>query len=161
MAHASAGPTPEREPFAGFRRRRSAGSPAWRRTTRKAWFTAHRDTYDDEVRGALEAMLEELADELGGRVHLFRQHRDVRFSADKSPYKTTTYGLIVDRPGEPRGALRPALGRGALRRHRLPRLAADQLARFRDAVADDAPGPRSSRRSPPRRRRASRPSARR
>ena len=43
-------------------------------------------------------MLEQLAEELGGRVKMFRQHRDVRFSADKSPYKTTTYGLILDRP---------------------------------------------------------------
>jgi uncharacterized protein (TIGR02453 family) len=64
----------------------------------KAWFTAHRDTYDNAVRGELEALLEELTDELGGRVKLFRQHRDTRFSRDKSPYKTTTYGVITDRP---------------------------------------------------------------
>jgi uncharacterized protein (TIGR02453 family) len=64
----------------------------------KAWFTAHRDTYDNAVRGELDALLEELADELGGRVKLFRQHRDTRFSRDKSPYKTTTYGVIADRP---------------------------------------------------------------
>jgi hypothetical protein len=64
----------------------------------RAWFTAHRDVYESDVRGELEAMLEELADQLGGRVRMFRQHRDVRFSADKSPYKTTTYGVIADRP---------------------------------------------------------------
>lgn len=53
----------------------------------RAWFAAHRDTYDLAVRGPLEDLLAELAGELGGSVKMFRQHRDVRFSADKSPYK--------------------------------------------------------------------------
>src|SRR5208283_5952198 len=64
----------------------------------KRYFTARRDTYDHAVRGALESMLEELADGLGGDVKMFRQQRDIRFSPDKSPYKTQTYGLILDRP---------------------------------------------------------------
>jgi uncharacterized protein (DUF2461 family) len=64
----------------------------------KAYFHAHRDVFDTAVRGALEAMLEELADEHGGRVRLFRQHRDVRFSPDKSPDKTETYGVIAQHP---------------------------------------------------------------
>ena len=65
----------------------------------KRFFTAERNIYDRAVRGALEALLEELADDLGGHVRMFRQNRDIRFSADKSPYKTTTYGLIHERPG--------------------------------------------------------------
>src|SRR4051794_16320806 len=66
----------------------------------KTWFAAHRETYETVVRGALEALLDELADELGGgSVKLFRQHRDTRFSQDKSPYKTRTYGVIGNRPG--------------------------------------------------------------
>src|SRR5438045_2032862 len=64
----------------------------------KAYFTAKRETYDRAVRGGLEAMLEELADELGGRVKLFRQNRDLRFTPDKSPYKTSVHGVIIDRP---------------------------------------------------------------
>src|SRR5450755_3735417 len=32
----------------------------------KAYFAAHRGTYEEVVRGALQAMLDELADELGG-----------------------------------------------------------------------------------------------
>jgi uncharacterized protein (DUF2461 family) len=64
----------------------------------KHYFAAHRAQYDHSVRGALEAMLEELCEELGGHVKLFRQHRDVRFSSDKSPFKTTTYGVITQRP---------------------------------------------------------------
>jgi uncharacterized protein (TIGR02453 family) len=107
----------------------------------KSWFAAHRDTYDNAVRGALEAMLDELAGELGGHVKLFRQHRDVRFSADKSPYKTATYGVIAERPGS-RAALYAQLSAtGLFAGTGYYVLAADQLDRFRDAVADDATGP--------------------
>ena len=106
----------------------------------RAWFAAHRDTYERAVRGALEAMLEELAGELGGRVKLFRQHRDVRFSADKAPYKTRTYGVIADRP-DSRGALYAQLSAGGLfAGSGYHVLAADQLARMREAIADDAAG---------------------
>src|SRR3954454_20814524 len=108
----------------------------------RAWFSAHRATYDDAVRGALEAMLEELADELGGRVHMFRQHRDVRFSSDKSPYKTTTYGLIGDRPASLPALYAQLSSTGLCAGTGYHVLAPDQLARFRDAVADDGPGPR-------------------
>jgi uncharacterized protein (TIGR02453 family) len=106
----------------------------------RAWFAAHRDTYDAIVRGALEAMLEELADEAGGVVKLFRQHRDTRFSRDKSPYKTRTYGVIADRP-QGLGSLYAQLEAGGLFAGTgYYVLAADQLARFREAVADDAAG---------------------
>jgi uncharacterized protein (TIGR02453 family) len=107
----------------------------------KAYFTLHRQTYDRVVRGALEAMLEELAGQLGGQVKLSRQHRDVRFSPDKSPYKTTTYGVIADRPGS-RAALYAQLSTaGLFAGTGYYVLAADQLARFRDAVADERTGP--------------------
>jgi uncharacterized protein (TIGR02453 family) len=106
----------------------------------KAYFAAHRATYDVAVRGALEALLEELADELGGHVKLFRQHRDTRFSPDKSPYKTVTYGVIADRP-ESLASLYLQLGAGGLFAGTgFYVLAADQLTRFRDAVAAEATG---------------------
>jgi uncharacterized protein (TIGR02453 family) len=63
----------------------------------KPWFEARRDTYEASVRGPMRALVEQLdvvlgtiAPELRGdpRRSLFRIHRDVRFSADKSPYKT-------------------------------------------------------------------------
>jgi uncharacterized protein (TIGR02453 family) len=107
----------------------------------KAWFAAHRETYDHQVRGALEAMLDELAGELGGQVKLFRQHRDVRFSADKSPYKTTTYGLIVERPGSLAALYAQLSATGLFAGTGSYAPAADQLTRLREAVADDATGP--------------------
>jgi uncharacterized protein (TIGR02453 family) len=106
----------------------------------KQYFSTHRETYDAAVRGALEALLDELAAELGGSVKMFRQHRDVRFSHDKSPYKTTTYGVIAERP-DSRAALCAQLSaEGLFAGTGYYALAPDQLARFRDAVADDATG---------------------
>jgi uncharacterized protein (TIGR02453 family) len=107
----------------------------------KRYFIAHRDTYDVAVRGALEAMLEELADDFGGRVKMFRQNRDVRFSPDKSPYKTTTYGLIVDRPDSLAALYAQLSSAGLFAGTGYYMLAADQLARMRDAITDDATGP--------------------
>ena len=54
----------------------------------KVYWQDHKDVYEKCVRGPMEQLLAELADEFGpGK--LFRPYRDVRFSADKSPYKTT------------------------------------------------------------------------
>lgn len=53
----------------------------------KTYWQRHKSTYDDCVRAPMEQLLAELAGEFGtGK--LFRPYRDVRFSADKTPYKT-------------------------------------------------------------------------
>lgn len=68
-----------------------------RRHNEREWFEAHRDEYLALVRDPMRALVEELdvrlariAPELTGdpRRSMFRIHRDVRFSRDKSPYKT-------------------------------------------------------------------------
>jgi uncharacterized protein (TIGR02453 family) len=68
-----------------------------KRRNTKPWFEANRAVYETEVRGPLKALVEEVdvllagvAPEIVGdpRRSLFRIHRDVRFSRDKSPYKT-------------------------------------------------------------------------
>ena len=62
----------------------------------KAYFTAHRATYDESVKGPLLTLLDDLSDEFGpGKV--FRPNRDGRFSHDKSPYKTNTAAVA---PGD-------------------------------------------------------------
>jgi uncharacterized protein (TIGR02453 family) len=59
----------------------------------KVWWTAHKATYDEAVRAPMTALGEALEDEFGpGK--LFRPYRDVRFSKDKTPYKTHQ-GLFV------------------------------------------------------------------
>jgi uncharacterized protein (TIGR02453 family) len=90
------------------------------------------------VREPLEALLDELAAALGGEVKVFRQHRDVRFSPDKSPYKTRTYGVVFATPA-PLFAQVDRTGLFAGTGYH--QLDAAQLARFRDAVSDDASGP--------------------
>lgn len=53
----------------------------------KVYWQRHKATYDTCVRGPMEELLGELAGEFGpGKI--FRPYRDVRFSADKTPYKT-------------------------------------------------------------------------
>jgi uncharacterized protein (TIGR02453 family) len=86
-------------------------------------------------------MLSDLADELGGEVKLFRQHRDVRFSADKSPYKTRTYGLIFGRPDNRPVLYAEVSAAGLFAGSGYHMMDRDQLARFRDSVVDEAAGP--------------------
>ena len=83
--------------FRGFRPAAIAFLRALARRNTREWFQAHRDEYESEVRAPLVALVEEmdvrfaeLAPEIVGdpKRSLFRIHRDVRFSSDKSPYKT-------------------------------------------------------------------------
>jgi uncharacterized protein (TIGR02453 family) len=54
--------------------------------TRTYW-QEHKSVYEQSVKAPMDELLAELADEFGaGRV--FRPYRDVRFSKDKTPYKT-------------------------------------------------------------------------
>ena len=59
----------------------------------KAYFQAHRAQYEPEVRRPLEELVADLEPVLGpGK--LFRLNRDIRFSADKSPYKTNVAAVV-------------------------------------------------------------------
>jgi uncharacterized protein (TIGR02453 family) len=53
----------------------------------KAYWTDHRDVYDRAVAAPMRALLGALAPEFG-TAKFFRPYRDVRFSNDKTPYKT-------------------------------------------------------------------------
>jgi uncharacterized protein (TIGR02453 family) len=59
----------------------------------RAFWAAHRRTYEDCVREPMRALLDELEPEFGAAT-LFRPHRDVRFSKDTSPYKTHQGGFV-------------------------------------------------------------------
>jgi len=59
----------------------------------RSWWAANKDRYAASVRGPVEGLLGELADEFGEAV-AYRPHRDVRFSADKSPYKDHQGALV-------------------------------------------------------------------
>ncbi|MGM7647035.1 DUF2461 domain-containing protein [Nocardia sp. JW2] len=64
----------------------------------KAFWTAHKHTYDEAVRAPMVALTTELAAEFGD-ARVFRPYRDVRFSADKTPYKTHQGAVVHLSPG--------------------------------------------------------------
>ena len=68
-----------------------------KRRNERAWFEAHRAEYEAYVRAPMRALVEEMdvrlarfAPEIVGdpKHSIFRIYRDIRFSKDKSPYKT-------------------------------------------------------------------------
>src|SRR4051794_41954017 len=71
----------------------------------KAFWESHRSIYEADVLAPMQALLWDLAVEFGA-AKLFRPYRDTRFSADKSPYKTTI-AATVGRGGD----LQPPAGR--------------------------------------------------
>jgi uncharacterized protein (TIGR02453 family) len=98
----------------------------------KAYWDAHKDVYLHLVREPMEELLGELEPEFGDW-RLFRPYRDLRFSADKTPYQTHIAAAI----GDGYVALNAdGLTAGA----GMWEMAPDQLARFREAVDDDASG---------------------
>jgi uncharacterized protein (TIGR02453 family) len=127
--------------FAGFPLEAFAWFEGLERDNSRAYFTATRERYEGQVRGALEAMLEELTETFGGAVRMFRQQRDLRFTPDKSPYKTQTYGILHDVRVPGAGLYAQLSARGLYAGTGYYQLARDQLERFREAVAGDAAGP--------------------
>jgi uncharacterized protein (TIGR02453 family) len=99
--------------------------------TRSYWL-AHREFYDTQVRGPMDELLAELGPEFG-ETKVFRPYRDVRFSTDKSPYKTTIAARVGD------GYVQLS-ARGLAAGTGMYQMAPDQLERYRRAVADDLPG---------------------
>lgn len=64
----------------------------------RTWWHANQARYTASVREPLEALLDALEDEFGP-ARLYRPNRDVRFSADKSPYKDHQGALAATVPG--------------------------------------------------------------
>jgi uncharacterized protein (TIGR02453 family) len=99
----------------------------------KAYFQVHRPQYEKAVKGPMIALLADLEPEFGP-ARLSRPNRDIRFAADKSPYKTNIYAsardggyVALDAAG-----LTAAGGRYMMDPAR--------LARYRAAVAADSSG---------------------
>ena len=67
-----------------------------KRNNNREWFRAHKETYDTKVKLPMIGLVQSLDGELGRFApeiavdparNIYRIYRDVRFSADKSPYK--------------------------------------------------------------------------
>ncbi len=59
----------------------------------KAYWEQNKPVYDAAVAGPMKELLAELAPTFG-EAKMFRPYRDVRFSHDKTPYKTRQYAVI-------------------------------------------------------------------
>ncbi len=91
------------------------------RNNRKPWFEDHRAEYEAVVKAPMHALIEEMdvrlalaAPEIIGTTKrsMFRIYRDIRFSKDKSPYKTHASCWFYHRDGS--GSVgREAAGGGA------------------------------------------------
>ena len=104
----------------------------------RAFWTAHKDVYERDVRAPFEALSELVAEEFGP-LRVFRPHRDVRFSKDKSPYKTRAYAATEGEGGE--AYYVEVSAKGLVAASGYWRMANDQLDRYRRAVDDDTAGP--------------------
>jgi uncharacterized protein (TIGR02453 family) len=101
----------------------------------RSYWTANKAVYEEAVYAPMAALLAELEGEFGpGKI--YRPYRDLRFSPDKTPYKTVI------------GASMEGGGYVQLSAHGLAaacgmyHMAADQLDRYRRAVAEDLTGER-------------------
>jgi uncharacterized protein (TIGR02453 family) len=110
----------------------------------KTFWTAHRSEYESFVRAPMLALLEELTGEFG-TAKVFRPYRDVRFSHDKTPYKTHQ-GAVVTPEGRGAGSWYVQISAdGLMVSGGSWRLESDQIARYRRAVADPVQGVRLER----------------
>ena len=130
-----------------------------KRHNERPWFEAHRPQYEADVKGPMRDLIEEmdvrlarLAPEIIGdpKRSMFRIYRDIRFSSDKSPYKTHASCWFYHRDGT-RGVGREAAGGGAGFYFQIapgdsftgggmwmpPR---EALVKLRDAIAEDPSG---------------------
>jgi len=99
----------------------------------KPYWNTHKAVYEASVREPMAELLDGLSGEFGpGRIA--RPYRDVRFRADKSPYKTEIYA-ILDRGGYVKfsaDGLTAAVGYFMM--------TGAQLERYRRAVGDETAG---------------------
>jgi uncharacterized protein (TIGR02453 family) len=103
----------------------------------RSYWQAHKGQYDDLVKAPFQD-LSTLVEREFGPLHVFRPNRDVRFSKDKSPYKTAAAAVTESEGGASYYVQISASGlyAGSGYYH----LQSDQLERFRRAVDDARSG---------------------
>ena len=125
----------------------------------KQWFEEHRADYENEVRepmrdliGEMNAKLASFAPEIGGdpKRSMFRINRDIRFSKDKSPYKTHAACWFHHRRATSKVGTEADAGSAGFYFHLEPGRSMvgaglwmpprPQLNKLRDAIAEDPAG---------------------
>jgi uncharacterized protein (TIGR02453 family) len=116
------------------------------------WFAAHRHEYDERWVAPMKLLLAEVRDRIDplfvqhalGEPRVFRIHRDVRFSKDKSPYKTHI-GAYIPLAQSGHGPSQPVplylqLGTETFVGAGHYMMDPSQLTRYREAVLDERRG---------------------
>lgn len=99
----------------------------------RTYWTANKAVYEEVVRVPMAALLADLESEFGpGKI--YRPYRDLRFSADKTPYKTVMGASLED------GGYVQLSAHGLAAASGMYHMATDQLERYRRAVAHDLTG---------------------
>lgn len=142
-------------PFRGFPDARGDFFLALALQNDRDWFNAHRAEYEQGWAAPMASLLDEVHGKLGriygrhrlGAPKVFRLNRDVRFSKDKTPYKTHVAGWI---PLESGGKASPGVTPAAIYLHvgvderstgsGCWMLEPDALKRFRAALLDPRRG---------------------
>lgn len=118
----------------------------------REWFAKHKSDYEEGWAAPMAALLAEASAKLDSAYpHLelsepkvFRIHRDVRFSADKSPYKTNVSGVISTKSRgkvtESPAALYVQIGTESFVGAGLYMMDAEQLSKYRAAVLEEERG---------------------
>ncbi|MBI4428920.1 MAG: DUF2461 domain-containing protein [Ignavibacteriales bacterium] len=100
-------------PFNGFPRKGIEFFKRLKRNNSRTWFEKHKDEYEAFVRMPMQSLVASLQPhfaqfapefEVNPRKAIFRIYRDIRFSKDKTPYKTHTAAHFV-LSGKPKGFL--------------------------------------------------------
>jgi uncharacterized protein (TIGR02453 family) len=150
MPRTTTATTPAR--FEGFADAKMKFFRALAKNQDRTWFAAHKDEYEEGWAKPMAAFLHELRNKIDAAYpdvelsepKVFRIHRDVRFSADKSPYKTAVSGVITARRGgkvtESPAAFYVQLGMETFVGAGLYMMDSPTLARYRTALLDDARG---------------------
>ncbi len=103
----------------------------------KSFWEAHKGVYAESVRAPMVALTAELAQEFGA-AKVFRPYRDVRFSKDKTPYKTHQGAFVGVGPATgwyvELAAPGVRVGGGTYE------MAGPRLAAVREAMVDDRAG---------------------
>jgi len=98
-------------PFDGFPKKGLAFLRQLKHNNRRDWFEKHKDEYEVFVKLPMQSLITALQPhflsfapefEVNPKRSIFRIHRDVRFSKNKSPYKTHVAAHFVLR-GKPKG----------------------------------------------------------
>jgi uncharacterized protein (TIGR02453 family) len=104
--------------------------------SRRFW-DAHKAEYERYVREPMRALTDDLEAEFGPAT-VFRPHRDIRFSSDKSPYKTYQGAFAERLPGT--GFYVQVSADGLLASGGFHSHAPDQVERYRAAVHTEPTG---------------------